>query len=56
MRAEPAVIGAAVAAILNLVVLLMLGEELTVEQQGAIVTVVTVLAGLFIRSQVTPTP
>jgi hypothetical protein len=54
MHAEPAVIGAAVAAIINLAVLLWLGEELTAEQQGAIITVVTVIAGLFVRSQVTP--
>jgi hypothetical protein len=54
MKTEPAVLAAAVAAIINLVVLLALGEELDSEIQAAIVTVVTVLAGLFIRSQVTP--
>lgn len=54
MKTEPAVVGAAVAAIVNLVVLLLLKHELSIEERGAIVTVVTVIAGLFIRSQVTP--
>jgi hypothetical protein len=56
MRAEPAAIGAAVAAIINVVVLLVLKQELNLEEQAAIVTVVTLIAGLFIRSQVTPVP
>lgn len=55
MKAEPAAIGAAVAAIVNVVVLLVLKKELSIEEQTAIVTVVTLVAGLFIRSQVTPT-
>jgi hypothetical protein len=56
MRAEPAAIGAAVAAIINAVVLIVLKQELSLEEQAAIVTVVTLIAGLFIRSQVTPVP
>jgi hypothetical protein len=55
MKTEPAAIGAAVAAIINVVVLLVLKKELSIEEQTAIVTVVTLVAGLFIRSQVTPT-
>lgn len=54
MKTEPAVIGAAVAAIVNLVVLLVLKHELSLEERGAIVTVVTVIAGVYVRSQVTP--
>lgn len=53
---EPAVIAAAVAAVINLVVLLALGHELDKDAQAAIVTVVTVLAGLFIRANVSPVP
>jgi hypothetical protein len=55
MKTEPAVIGAAVAAIINLVVLLVLKQELSIEEQSAIVAVVTIVAGFFVRSQVTPT-
>lgn len=55
MKTEPAVIGAAVATILNLVVLLVLKKELSVEEQAAIVAVVTLIAGFFVRSQVVPT-
>lgn len=55
MKTEPAVIGAAAAAILNVVVLLVLKRELSLEEQAAIVTLVTVLAGFFVRSQVSPT-
>jgi hypothetical protein len=56
MKAEPAVIGAAVAAIINLIVLLVFKHELGTEEKAAIVTVVTLVAGVFIRSQVTPVP
>ena len=56
MKAEPAAIGAVVAAVLNAVVLLVLKKELSIEEQTAIVTVVTVIAGLFIRQNVTPAP
>lgn len=55
MKTEPAAIGAVSAAVVNLVVLLVLKKELSLEEQAAIVSVVTVIAGLFIRSQVTPT-
>ena len=54
MKNEPAAIGAAVAAAINAVVLFALDQSLTLDEQGAIVTVVTVVAGLFIRSKVTP--
>lgn len=54
MTAEPAVIGVGVAAAINLLVLLLLKHELGVEERAAIVTVVTLLAGLFVRSKVTP--
>lgn len=54
MRAEPAVVGAAVAAVINLFVLLVFNEHLDKDQETAIVTVVTLVAGLFIRSKVTP--
>lgn len=54
MTTEPAAIGVSVAAAINAVVLFALGESLTVEEQGAIVTIVTLVAGLFIRSKVTP--
>lgn len=54
MRAEPAAIGAAVAAAINLIVLLVLKHELSLEEQAAIVSIVTLIAGLFIRSRVTP--
>lgn len=53
-KAEPAVIGAAIAALLNGLAIFALGDELTEDQQGAIVVTVTVLAGLFVRSKVTP--
>lgn len=56
MRAEPAAIGAAVAAIVNIIVLLVLKKELSLEEQAAIVGVVTLVAGLFVRSQVSPIP
>lgn len=53
MKREPAAIGAISAAILNAVVLIAdLG--LTNDEQGVIVTAVTIIAGLFIRSKVTP--
>jgi threonine/homoserine efflux transporter RhtA len=55
MKSEPAVIAATVAAIVNLAVVLLLHRDLTVEEQAAIVTVVTAVAGVFIRSQVVPT-
>lgn len=54
MKAEPAAIGAVIAALLNAVALLVLKEELTLEVQTAIVVAVTTLAGLFIRAKVTP--
>ena len=56
MKAEPAVIAGVVAAVINVVALLVFGEELTIEQEAAIVGVVTTIAGVYIRSQVTPVP
>lgn len=53
MRKEPAVLAAAVAAVINAVVI-ALGGELSAELQGAVVVVVTALAGLFIRGRVSP--
>lgn len=54
MKAEPAVIGAVVAAVINAVVLIVFKQELDTEEKAAIVTVVTLIAGLFVRSQVSP--
>lgn len=54
MRGEPAVIGAALAAAINAVVLLLLNHELDRDVQEAIVIVVTALAGVFIRQRVRP--
>ncbi len=53
MNLEPAMIGALTAAIINLVVIF--GVDVTEEQTAAIISVVTILMGLYIRSQVTPT-
>lgn len=55
MKKEPAAIGAAFAAAIDVVVLLVLKHELSTEEKTAIITVTTLLAGLFVRSQVTPT-
>lgn len=54
MTAEPAAVGAIVAAALNAVVILVLKHDLSPEEKTAIVTAVTLIAGLFIRSKVTP--
>jgi hypothetical protein len=53
---EPAVIGTAVAAVISAVTLIVFGQELDKTQEAAIVGVVTILAGLFVRSQVSPVP
>ncbi len=50
---EPAAIGAAVAAVVNALVLFA-GLGLTADQEASIVVVVTMIAGLFIRSKVQP--
>lgn len=47
-------IGAAIAAVISVIVLLVFGRELEKEEEAAIVAVVTLLAGLFVRSKVTP--
>lgn len=52
MRKEPAVIVSLVAAVIALAV--SFGLPLTGEQIGSINAVVVILAGFFIRSQVTP--
>ena len=54
MKAEPAMVGGIVAAAINLIVLLLLNHELSNDVQTAIVALVTLLAGLFVRSRVTP--
>jgi hypothetical protein len=41
--------------VINLIVLLVFDHELSEEQTVAIVSVVTIAAGLFVRSKVTPT-
>lgn len=51
-KLEPAVIVSLVSAIIALVV--AFGVTLTQEQVGAILAVVSIVAGLVIRSQVTP--
>ena len=52
LRREPAAISAAVAAVIALVV--SFGADLSHEQVGAIMAVVSVVLGLVVRSQVTP--
>lgn len=52
MNTEPAIIVSLVSAVLSLAV--SFGLHLTVEQTGAIVAVVQIVAGLVIRSRVTP--
>jgi hypothetical protein len=54
MKAEPAVIGAAVAAAINAVVLLLLKHDLDPDARNASVSLVTLIAGVFIRTRVTP--
>jgi hypothetical protein len=54
MKNEPAVLGAAFAALINGVVLILLKHELSPEARDAIVLVVTTGAGFFIRSKVSP--
>jgi hypothetical protein len=56
MKTEPAVVGAAIAAVLNAIVLLVFKTELGTEEKAAILTVVNLAAGLFIRANVTPVP
>lgn len=51
-RREPAAIIALVSAVIALVV--AFGASLSAEQVGAIMAVVTIIAGLVTRSQVTP--
>ncbi len=51
---EPAVIGAAVAAIISALVLIVFGRKLEAEEEAAIVSVVVLIAGLFVRGRVSP--
>ncbi len=53
-KSEPAAIGTAIAAAINALVLFALDASLTLDQQAAIVTVVTLIAGVMIRSRVNP--
>jgi len=52
MKAEPAAVAAFFAALVNAAVLF--GLDLTDEQTGALVLIVTLGAGLFVRQRVTP--
>lgn len=54
MKTEPAVVVSLVAALIALAV--SFGVNLTAEQTGAILAVVQIVAGLVIRSKVTPAP
>ncbi len=51
---EPAVIGTLVAAIISAIVLIVFGRKLGTEEEAAIVSVVVLIAGLFVRQNVTP--
>jgi hypothetical protein len=53
-KAEPAVVVSLVSAIIALAV--SFGLHWSNEQIGAVMAVVTILAGVLIRSQVSPTP
>lgn len=53
IKGEPAVIVSLISAIIALGV--SFGLNISAEQTGAIMAVVTILAGLLIRTQVTPT-
>jgi hypothetical protein len=55
-KTEPAAVATVIAALINGIVLIFLKEELTGDVQAAIVTVITFIAGLWTRSQVTPVP
>jgi hypothetical protein len=55
VKREPAVATSVIASAVSAVALFA-HIDLTADQQGAIAVVVTLLAGLFIRSQVTPVP
>jgi hypothetical protein len=54
MTKEPVAIAAIVVAILNVVALIVLKRELSVEEQTAVVTVVTLIGAGWVRSKVTP--
>lgn len=54
IKGEPAVIVSLISAIIALGV--SFGLSISAEQTGAIMAVVTILAGLLIRTQVTPNP
>lgn len=53
VKGEPAAITGLAAAFLNAMVLFA-DLDLTGDQQGVIVTAITIIAGMFIRSKVTP--
>jgi hypothetical protein len=54
MTREPALLTAAILAVIDLVVLLVFGHKLNDEETAAILAVVTALGGLVVRSQVSP--
>ena len=51
---EPVAIVAAIATVINAIVLLVFKQELSLDEQAAIVSVVTLIAGFIARSRVTP--
>jgi hypothetical protein len=53
-KTEPAAVAAALAAAISVVVLLVFKHELSQEESAAIIGVVTLLAGLWTRSKVSP--
>lgn len=54
MKQEPAAIATAITSIVALVCLLVFGKELTDGETAAILTAATVIAGFFVRQNVTP--
>jgi hypothetical protein len=55
-KSEPAMWGTALAAVISVVTLLVFGRELEKEEEAAIIGVVTLIAGFYVRSQVSPVP
>ena len=56
MKAEPAAVAAVVVSVISVLTLLVFKRELSQEESTAIVVAVTLIAGFFVRSQVTPVP
>lgn len=51
---EPVAIITAIATVINVIVLIVFKQELKLEEQTAIVAVLTLIAGFVARSRVTP--